>query len=204
MLDISDIQTALPTVIIALLLGYLCGSIPFGLIFSKMAGLGDIRNIGSGNIGATNVLRTGNKKIAASVLIADFLKGAIPVAIVGQFGAEPAMAAGFGAFIGHLYPIWLKFKGGKGIATYIGVLFGLVPSAILIFAVVWLSVAFIFRYSSLAAICAAIVMPVALYLLGYPNFALLFSLISAIAIAKHHANIRRLLSGTESKIGSKG
>ncbi|MEW7006899.1 glycerol-3-phosphate 1-O-acyltransferase PlsY [Lentilitoribacter sp. EG35] len=204
MLDISDIQTALPTVIIALLLGYLCGSIPFGLIFSKMAGLGDIRNIGSGNIGATNVLRTGNKKIAASVLIADFLKGVIPVAIVGQFGAEPAMAAGFGAFIGHLYPIWLKFKGGKGIATYIGVLFGLVPIAILIFAVVWLSVAFIFRYSSLAAICAAIVMPVALYLLGYPNFALLFSLISAIAIAKHHANIRRLLSGTESKIGSKG
>lgn len=204
MLDPSMSQIAIPPLLLALLFGYLSGSIPFGLILSKLAGLGDIRNIGSGNIGATNVLRTGNKKIAAGVLLADFLKGTIPVVIAGQFGAEPAMAAGFGAFIGHLYPVWLKFKGGKGIATYIGVLFGLVPIAILVFAAVWLSIAFIFRYSSLASISAAIVIPLSLYVLGYTNFAVLFAFISAIAIAKHHANIKRLLLGSESKIGSKG
>lgn len=190
--------------IIALLFGYLCGSVPFGLILSKMAGLGDIRNIGSGNTGATNVLRTGNKKIAAAVLVADVLKGTIPVLIASQFGVELAMAAGFGAFIGHLYPVWLKFKGGKGIATYIGILLGFAPIAVLAFAIVWLTMAAIFRYSSLSAICAVIVVPIALYFLGYPHFAILFTVISAIAIAKHHENIKRLLSGNESKIGSKG
>lgn len=189
---------------IALSFGYLCGSIPFGLILSKMAGLGDIRNIGSGNTGATNVLRTGNKKIAAAVLVADVLKGTIPVLIAAQFGIELAMAAGFGAFLGHLYPIWLKFKGGKGIATYIGVLLGLAPIAVLAFAIVWLTMAVIFRYSSLSAICAVTVVPIALYFLEYPHFAILFAIISSIAIAKHHANIKRLLLGNESKIGSKG
>lgn len=169
-----------------------------------MAGLGDIRNIGSGNTGATNVLRTGNKKVAAGVLVADVLKGAIPVLIVGQFSVGLAMAAGFAAFIGHLYPIWLKFKGGKGIATYIGVLFGLLPIAVLVFAVVWLSTATLFRYSSLSAICAVIAVPIGLYFLGHPQFATLFVVISAIAIAKHHENIKRLLAGNESKIGSKG
>lgn len=204
MIDPTNIQTAIPTLVIALLFGYLCGSIPFGLIFSKMAGLGDIRNIGSGNIGATNVLRTGNKKIAAGVLIADLLKGTIPVLIANQFTAETAMAAGLGAFLGHLYPIWLKFKGGKGVATYIGVLLGLAPIAVLAFAAVWIGMALMFKYSSLSAMCAMIIVPIALYLLNYPDFAILFAVISAIAIAKHHANIKRLLSGDESKIGSKG
>lgn len=204
MIDVVNIQTALPSMLIALIFGYLCGSIPFGLILSKMGGLGDIRNIGSGNIGATNVLRTGNKKIAASVLIADLLKGTIPVLIASQFSTEAAMTAGFGAFIGHLYPVWLKFKGGKGIATYIGVLLGLAPIAVLAFAVVWIGAAVIFRYSSLSAICAVIVVPIALYFLDYPHFAALLAVISAIAIAKHHENIGRLISGNESKIGSKG
>lgn len=204
MLDLVNTQATLPSLFIALLFGYLCGSIPFGLILSKMGGLGDIRNIGSGNIGATNVLRTGNKKIAAGVLIADLLKGTIPALIASQISTEAAMAAGFGAFLGHLYPVWLKFKGGKGVATYIGVLLGLAPIAVLAFAVVWIGVALIFRYSSLSAICAMIVVPIALYFLGYPHFAPLFAVISAIAIAKHHQNIARLLSGNESKIGSKG
>ena len=204
MLDLINIQNAYPSLLSALLFGYLCGSIPFGLILTKMAGLGDIRTIGSGNIGATNVLRTGNKKIAAGVLIADLLKGTIPVLIAGQFNIEAAMAAGFFAFLGHLFPVWLKFKGGKGVGTYIGVLLGLVPIAVLAFAIAWISIAFIFRYSSLSAISAMIVVPIALYYLEYPHIAMLFAIISAIAIAKHHANIKRLYSGDESKIGSKG
>lgn len=204
MLDLVNIQSELPTIFGALLFGYLCGSIPFGLILSKLAGLGDIRNIGSGNIGATNVLRTGNKKIAASVLIADLLKGTIPVIIASQLSTQAAMAAAFGAFIGHLYPVWLKFKGGKGVATYIGVLLGLAPLAVLVFAVVWIGVAVFFRYSSLAALCALTIVPIALYALGYLHFAALFAIISAIAIAKHHENIKRLLAGNESRIGSKG
>lgn len=196
-------QLAFPFLAAALIFGYFLGSIPSGLILSKFAGLGDIRNIGSGNIGATNVLRTGNKKIAALVLLADLLKGTIAVLIAKQFGPDQAIMAGFGAFLGHLFPIWLKFKGGKGVATYIGVLLGLAPIGVAVFALVWLSVAFIFRYSSLAAICAVIVVPVALYLMDYFQLAELFALMSVIAIIKHHANIRRLLNGTESKIGNK-
>lgn len=183
--------------------GYLLGSIPFGLIISKYAGLGDIRNIGSGNIGATNVLRTGNKKVAGAVLLADFLKGTCAVLIAGQFGPDLAVVAGLGAFLGHLFPVWLKFKGGKGIATYIGVLFGLLPLGLLIFAVVWIAIAFIFRYSSFAAICAVIVVPIGLYMMDYFQFSELFALMSIIAIIKHHQNIRRLFQGLESKIGDK-
>jgi glycerol-3-phosphate acyltransferase PlsY len=196
-------QLAYPYLLSALIYGYLLGSIPFGLIISKYAGLGDIRNIGSGNIGATNVLRTGNKKVAAGVLLADFLKGTFAVLIAGQFGPDLAVVAGLGAFFGHLFPVWLKFKGGKGIATYIGVLFGLFPLGLLIFASVWAAIAYIFRYSSLAAICAVIIVPIGLYIMGYFQFFELFTLMSVIAIIKHHQNIRRLFQGTESKIGDK-
>ena len=189
----------------SLLFGYLCGSIPFGLILTRMAGLGDVRKIGSGNIGATNVLRTGNKKLAAATLLADALKGTAAVVAARQvLGMEAALIAGLGAFLGHLYPVWLKFKGGKGIATYLGVLLGLAPVIVLVFAAVWLGMAKLFRYSSLAALTAAVVVPIALYLYGRPEVASLFVVMSLIAILKHHENIRRLLSGTESRIGDKG
>ncbi|MCZ4287796.1 glycerol-3-phosphate 1-O-acyltransferase PlsY [Hoeflea alexandrii] len=188
----------------SLLFGYLCGSIPFGLILTRMAGLGDVRKIGSGNIGATNVLRTGNKKLAAATLLADALKGTVAVVAARQvLGMEAALLAGLGAFLGHLYPVWLKFKGGKGVATYLGVLLGLAPLIVIVFAVVWLGMAKVFRYSSLAALTAAVVVPIALYLYGRPEVASLFVVMSLITILKHHENIRRLLSGTESRIGDK-
>ena len=188
----------------ALLFGYLCGSIPFGLILTRKAGLGDLRTIGSGNIGATNVLRTGNKKLAALTLLADALKGTVAVVVARQvIGMEAALIAGLGAFLGHLYPVWLKFKGGKGVATYLGVLLGLAPIIALVFAAVWLGMAKLFRYSSLAALTAAVVVPVALYIYGRPEVASLFVILSLITLLKHHENIRRLLAGTESRIGDK-
>ncbi|MCR9134854.1 MAG: glycerol-3-phosphate 1-O-acyltransferase PlsY [Alphaproteobacteria bacterium] len=195
---------SLPYFSAALIFGYLLGSIPFGLLLTRMAGLGDVRNIGSGNIGATNVLRTGNKGLAAGTLLLDALKGTAAVVLAARFGPDMAVIAGFGAFIGHLYPVWLKFRGGKGVATYLGVLLGLLPLGFLIFAVIWLLVAFISRYSSLAALIAAIVVPVALYLLGYIQVAEILTVMSAITIWKHRANIGRLLSGEESRIGGKG
>lgn len=194
-----------PEMLVSLLMGYLCGSIPFGLILTRMAGLGDVRKIGSGNIGATNVLRTGNKKLAALTLLADALKGTVAVAAARYFiGLEAALIAGLGAFLGHLYPVWLKFKGGKGVATYLGVLLGLAPLIVLVFAAVWLAMAKIFRYSSLAALTAAVVVPAALYLYGNPGIASLFLVMSAITILKHRENISRLLAGTEGRIGDKG
>lgn len=197
-------QMSLPYFSAALIFGYLLGSIPFGLLLTRMAGLGDVRNIGSGNIGATNVLRTGNKGLAAATLLLDAFKGTAAVVLAGRFGPDMAVIAGFGAFIGHLYPVWLKFRGGKGVATYLGVLLGLLPLGFLIFAVIWLAVAFISRYSSLAALIAAIVVPVALFVLGYIQIAELLTVMSAITIWKHRANIGRLLSGEESRIGGKG
>jgi glycerol-3-phosphate acyltransferase PlsY len=194
-----------PAMLGALLFGYLCGSVPFGLILTRMAGLGDVRNIGSGNIGATNVLRTGNKKLAAATLLADALKGTVAVIAAREVaGLEAALIAGLGAFLGHLYPVWLKFKGGKGVATYLGVLLGLAPMIVLVFAAVWLGMAKLFRFSSLAALSAAIAVPVALYFNGRPGIASLFVVMSAITILKHHENIRRLIAGTESRIGDKG
>ena len=142
---------------IALVFGYLLGSIPFGLLLTRAAGLGDVRNIGSGNIGATNVLRTGNKGLAAATLLLDMLKGTAAVLIAGIYGTEAAIAAGLGAFLGHLFPVWLGFKGGKGVATYIGVLAGLMWQAALLFGAVWLVVAFALRYSSLSALTACVV-----------------------------------------------
>lgn len=197
-------QLSLPYFASALVFGYLLGSIPFGYILTRMAGLGDVRKIGSGNIGATNVLRTGNRKIAAATLLLDALKGTAAVLIAKQWGPDTAVIAGFGAFVGHLYPVWLKFTGGKGVATYLGILLGLLPLGALIFAVVWLATAFLGRYSSLAAIVAMIVVPVAVFLLGYIQIAQLLTLLSALAIFKHRANIARLISGEESRIGDKG
>jgi acyl phosphate:glycerol-3-phosphate acyltransferase len=189
--------------ILALVFGYLLGSIPFGLLVTRAAGLGDVRKIGSGNIGATNVLRTGNKGLAAATLLLDALKGTAAVLIAGRFAPELALWAGFAAFLGHLFPVWLGFKGGKGVATYLGVLIGLAWQVALIFAAVWLAVAFLFRYSSLAALTAAVAVPIALYVLSTPEIAGLYAVMSLIVIVKHRANISRLLAGTEGKIGAK-
>ncbi len=192
------------TGILALVCGYLIGSIPFGLLLTKAAGLGDVRAIGSGNIGATNVLRTGNKKLAAATLLLDALKGTAAVAVAHYYiGPFAAMLAGLGAFLGHLFPIGLGFKGGKGVATYLGVLLGLAWQAALVFIGAWLTIAVVFRYSSLAALIACVVVPPTLYLIGFPELAALFAVMSVIVIFKHHANISRLLAGTEGKIGNK-
>lgn len=190
--------------IIAVVFGYLLGSIPFGLLITRAAGLGDVRKIGSGNIGATNVLRTGNKRLAAATLLLDMLKGTAAVLIAGIYGPEAAMAAGLGAFLGHVFPVWLGFKGGKGVATYLGVLAGLMWKAALVFAVVWLAVAVLLRYSSLAALIAAVAVPVALYVMGHTDLAILFTVMSLVVFVKHRANISRLLAGSESRIGAKG
>jgi acyl phosphate:glycerol-3-phosphate acyltransferase len=190
--------------IIALAFGYLLGSIPFGLLLTRAAGLGDVRNIGSGNIGATNVLRTGNKGLAAATLLLDMLKGTAAVLIAGIYGTEFAIAAGLGSFAGHLFPVWLGFKGGKGVATYIGVLAGLMWQAALLFCAIWIVVAFALRYSSLSAFAACVVTPVALYFWGRPDLAILFAGLSVVVFIKHRANISRLIAGTEGKIGAKG
>lgn len=197
---------------IALAMGYLLGSIPFGLVLTRAAGLGDIRTVGSGNIGATNVLRTGHKALAALTLAGDLLKGTVAVLIADLFlGQMPALAAGLGAFLGHLFPIWLNFKGGKGVATYIGVALGFAWPIALVFALVWLVVALLTRYSSLAALIASIVAPIATLTLPQSSFvvtpapgALILALMTGLVLIRHRPNIERLLAGTESKIGSKG
>lgn len=196
-------NVGLPLLLFAAVFGYLLGSIPFGLILTRMAGLGDVRSIGSGNIGATNVLRTGNKKLAAATLILDMLKGTAAVLIAGIVSPETAIIAGFGAFLGHVFPVWLKFKGGKGVATYLGILLGLFWQGALIFAAVWLIIAYATRFSSLAALVAATITPIALYFIGVDQIAFLFLILTAIVFIKHRANIERLASGTEGKIGSK-
>ena len=190
--------------ILCLIAGYLCGSIPFGLLLTRAAGLGDVRKIGSGNIGATNVLRTGNKGLAAATLLLDALKGAVPAAVAARYGAEAGALAGFGAFMGHIFPVWLGFKGGKGVATYLGVLIGLAWKVALVFAIVWLAVAFLLRYSSLAALVACVAVPIALFAFGQRDYATTFLIMSAIVFIKHRANIERLRAGTEGKIGAKG
>ncbi|WP_161991630.1 glycerol-3-phosphate 1-O-acyltransferase PlsY [Agrobacterium tumefaciens] len=202
---LTDWQTAPALLALAALIGYLLGSIPFGLILTRMAGLGDVRKIGSGNIGATNVLRTGNKKLAAATLLLDALKGTAAVLVANAlWGYEASLVAGFFAFLGHLFPVWLGFKGGKGVATYIGVLLGAAPLMMLAFALIWLATAFITRYSSLSALLAMLVIPVALWILGPEKTALLVTLLSVISWWKHRENIARLLAGTESRIGQKG
>jgi glycerol-3-phosphate acyltransferase PlsY len=188
----------------ALAFGYLLGSIPFGLIVTRLAGTEDIRSIGSGSIGATNVLRTGRKSLALATVLGDALKGTVAVLVAASWGPWTAIIAGLGAFLGHLFPVWLRFKGGKGVATYIGVLLGLFWKGVLIFAALWLSVAFLTRYSSLAALIATAIVPPALWFLGQREEAELFLLLTALVFYAHRTNIQRLLAGTESKIGKKG
>ncbi|MCZ7853076.1 glycerol-3-phosphate 1-O-acyltransferase PlsY [Agrobacterium salinitolerans] len=201
---LTEWQTAPALLALAALIGYLLGSIPFGLLLTRMAGLGDVRKIGSGNIGATNVLRTGNKKLAAATLLLDALKGTAAVLVANAlWGYEASLVAGFFAFLGHLFPVWLGFKGGKGVATYIGVLLGAAPLMMLAFALIWIATAFITRYSSLSALVAMVIIPVALWVLGPEKTALLVTLLSVISWLKHHENIRRLIAGTESRIGQK-
>lgn len=188
--------------IVAILAGYLCGTIPFGLILTKSAGLGDVRKIGSGNIGATNVLRTGNKKVAALTLILDALKGTAPVlAMTWLFGPQAGILAGLAAFFGHLFPLWLGFKGGKGVATNIGVLFGLFWPLGLIFIGLWILMAAVFRISSLAALTASILSPLWAYLLGRGDLVLPAAIMGVAIWITHRANITRLLKGEEPKIG---
>lgn len=198
----SDLAT-LPT-LAGLGIGYALGSIPFGLIFTRIAGLGDVRSIGSGNIGATNVLRTGRKGLAFATLLGDALKGTAAVLIAAQLGEGPALAAGLGAFLGHLFPVWLGFKGGKGVATLIGLLIAFSPAALLAFAIVWLGLAFVFKYSSLSALAASAVTPVVLWVLGLPAVAVLFVVLGLLLWWKHTPNIKRLAAGTEGRIGQKG
>jgi glycerol-3-phosphate acyltransferase PlsY len=190
---------------LAFILGYLLGSIPFGLILTRLAGTADLRSIGSGNIGATNVLRTGRKGLAAATLLLDMLKGTVAVIIAGYFaGSEAAMLAGLGAFLGHLFPVWLKFKGGKGVAVYIGILIGLFWPAAIVFCVLWLVTAVISRYSSLSALVASLVTPILLWWwFDQPIVAALFALLTVLLFYMHRANISRLLAGTEGKIGQK-
>jgi glycerol-3-phosphate acyltransferase PlsY len=196
-------------VLLALGAGYLLGSIPFGLLLTRAAGLGDIRTMGSGNIGATNVLRTGHKGLAAVTLMLDMAKGAVAVVLAksGAFGLIPGplvpFAAGLGALFGHLFPVWLGFKGGKGVATYIGVLAGLYLPAAAAFAAVWLAVAAATRYSSLSALAASIATPLAVWALGWPEVAVLLVSTSALVVLTHRDNIRRLIAGAEPKIGAK-
>jgi glycerol-3-phosphate acyltransferase PlsY len=197
-------------VLVSLAIGYLLGSIPFGLLLTRAAGLGDIRKVGSGNIGATNVLRTGNKGLAAATLLLDALKGTAAVLLAERVIGIPAgygivcgLTAGLGAFLGHIFPVWLGFKGGKGVATYIGVLLGIAWKFALIFCGVWLAVAVVTRYSSLSALVASIVVPVTAYALGAMEIALMGGMLSLLLIWKHHANITRLMAGTEPRIGAK-
>jgi glycerol-3-phosphate acyltransferase PlsY len=193
---------ALPYYAAAFCFGYLLGSIPFGLVITRLAGTQDLRTIGSGNIGATNVLRTGRKELAALTLVCDALKGAVVVLIAFHFGGQDlAVLAALGAFLGHLFPVWLRFDGGKGVATYIGLLIAFSWQAALAFGVVWLVVAALTRYSSLAGLLASIASVLFFWVDGYLQEAQLFALLTVLIWLKHHHNIRRLVAGTEGKIG---
>lgn len=196
-----------PMGLAALVLGYLLGSIPFGIILTRLSGGPDLRTIGSGNIGATNVLRTGNKKLAALTLLGDMLKGTAAVLLAGWLlgGKGAALAAGLGAFIGHLFPVWLRFKGGKGVATFLGILIGLKWSIALIFAAVWLSIAYLSKYSSLSALIASLLTPLLLWFwVRDAETAGLMAILALLLWFMHRENIARLLSGREGKIGQKG
>lgn len=188
-------------ILIAAAGGYLVGSIPFGLIATRLAGLGDIRKIGSGNIGATNVLRTGNRPLAAATLILDVLKGALGVVLGAFFGPVAALVGGGAAFVGHIFPVWLRFRGGRGVATFLGVLVGLDWRVAIAFAVVWLSVAALTRFSSASALAASAAAPVVAWFAAGPVAALALLPMAALLWTRHAPNIRRLLAGTESRIG---
>ncbi|MBX9907733.1 MAG: glycerol-3-phosphate 1-O-acyltransferase PlsY [Beijerinckiaceae bacterium] len=205
--ELMKLGLSWPAILAALSIGYLLGSIPFGIVLTKLTGGPDLRSIGSGNIGATNVLRTGNKKLAAATLAGDMLKGTAAV-LVGAFllgGREAALLAGLGAFIGHLFPVWLNFRGGKGVATYLGVLIGLKFSIAVVFAAIWLGVAYLSRYSSLSALLASLLTPLLLWFwVGDARAALLMGALTLLLWFMHRENIARLLKGSEGKIGQKG
>jgi acyl phosphate:glycerol-3-phosphate acyltransferase len=187
---------------VALLLGYLLGSIPFGVVLTRLFGAGDVRSTGSGNIGATNVLRTGRKGLAAATLILDALKATLAVVLASLlFGPTAELAAAAGAIFGHLYPVWLRFRGGKGVATFLGGLIGAAWPAAIAFAVVWLAVAWATRYSSAAALAATAVSPMVALAIGFNQAAVVFALLAALVWFRHSANIGRLLEGAEPKIG---
>ncbi len=187
----------------AFLFGYFCGSVPFGLLLTRLAGTADIRAIGSGNIGATNVLRTGRKDLAALTLLLDMVKGTAAVWIAAHVApGTPMFFAALGAFLGHLFPVWIKFKGGKGVATFLGCLLATAWQAALAFAAVWLAVAFLTRYSSAAALSASVTAPLVLLAIGKTAAALMFGLMAILLWQRHRANIARLVAGTESRIGS--
>ena len=184
--------------------GYLAGSIPFGLLLTRFAGLGDVRKIGSGNIGATNVLRTGRKDLAAATLLLDAAKGGVAVYVAYLFGGRDfAVTAALGAFLGHLFPIWLQFEGGKGVATYLGCLIAMSPLAGVAFAIVWIAFAVAFRFSSLAALAASLATPFVLVFFKQYQYSEVFGLLTALLWYKHTPNIIRLVKGTESRIGKK-
>jgi glycerol-3-phosphate acyltransferase PlsY len=187
----------------ALAIGYLLGSIPFGVLITRLAGVGDVRNVGSGNIGATNVLRTGRRDLAAITLVADGLKGALAVVIGISIGGWGPLAAATGAFLGHLFPLWIGFKGGKGVATYFGAVTAASPWAGILFAMSWLGAASVSRYSSLGALVASLVALVALYSLDDSAGLAVFGALTVILWIRHAGNIRRLFSGTEPKIGER-
>lgn len=185
-------------------LGYLLGSIPFGLVATRLAGQGDVRGIGSGNIGATNVLRTGRKDLAALTLIGDMLKATVAILIARLvWGEDAALAAAAGAIVGHVFPVWLRFKGGKGVATYLGALIGIAWPVAVAFAAIWIGIAWLTRYSSASALAASLAAPILLALTSGPKAALVFAALSAALWALHHENIGRLLAGRESRIGQK-
>jgi glycerol-3-phosphate acyltransferase PlsY len=192
------------TYLLAIVIGYLLGSIPFGLLLTRFAGTQDLRSIGSGNIGATNVLRTGRKGLAAATLLCDMLKGTLAVVLAGTYGGpEAAMLAGLAAVLGHLFPVWLNFKGGKGVAVYIGVLIGLFWPAAIVFCVLWLATAATTRYSSLSGLVAGFVTPIFLWWFGHPALAALFAVLTLLLFYVHRENIKRLQAGTEGRIGEK-
>ncbi len=203
-----DMSPDITTILSVTALGYLLGSIPFGLLLTLVAGHGDVRKIGSGNIGATNVLRTGNKGLAATTLLLDVLKGAIGVFLCAYLwnSAEMGYIGGLAAFLGHLFPVWLRFKGGKGVATYIGVLIGIYWVLAVIFCIVWISTAYISRISSLSALLAALVVPavLAVHTLWTGNWIMLIvvSIMSLLVYIRHHANISRIIKGEEPRIGA--
>src|SRR3954451_12927074 len=190
--------------VVAFGLGYLLGSIPFGLLLTRLAGTQDLRTVGSGNIGATNVLRTGHKGLAAATLLCDMLKGTIAVLLAGYLGGpNAAMLAALGAFLGHLFPIWLKFRGGKGVAVYIGVLIGLFWPGAVVFCVLWIATAATSRYSSLSALVASFITPIFMWWFGHPALASLFAVLTLLLFYMHRENIKRLQAGTEGRIGEK-
>ena len=193
------------TVIIAIAIGYFCGSVPFGLVITRLAGTQDLRTIGSGNIGATNVLRTGRKGLAAATLLLDMLKGTVAILLVNSLYhvAELNLVAAAAAFFGHLYPVWLNFRGGKGVATFLGCLLGIHWPAALVFAAVWLVLAYLFRYSSLSALVASAASALSLAVFSFGQACVVFLVLAAVLWWKHSDNIRRLLAGSEGKIGQK-